>query len=256
MSRFGAERWATLRQLAVQMAGAADRSWPAPLLLCLLIGATTSVLLGQDRNADLCNYHIYNPYALLNGRFWLDLMPAGRETNFNPLVDLPTYLLATGPLADRPRLMAAVGGLSFGLLLFATRALAHWVLGTQDGASRLLAWIAVAIGGTAAATASEIGRVFNDIPTAALLVGALALAGPGCTGRQPRWRLAGAGAMTGAAVALKLTCAVIAPGVLAGLLVATPGWRGRARVLVIFAAAAAVAALAIGGPWALLLEVR
>src|SRR5262245_58134644 len=90
---------------------ALDRSGPTSLLLCLLIAATISVLLGQDANWDLRNYHLYNPYAFLTGRFWTDLMPAGLQSNFNPLLDLPYYLLATGLLATHPRLMAAAAGL-------------------------------------------------------------------------------------------------------------------------------------------------
>lgn len=231
-------------------------AWRIPLLLCLLVGAIASVAQGQDSNWDLRNYHLYNAFALLHGRFWLDLMPAGMQSNFNPLLDLPYYLLATFPLAAHPRLMAAAAGLPFGLLLFATLCLARWVLVPRDAAGRVLPWIAVAIAGTAAATASEIGTTFNDIPCAALLVGALAVGGPGCAARPVAWRLAGAGAMTGAAVALKLTCAVLAPGVLAGLLVAAPGWRARWRVLVLFGAAAVLAGLLIGGPWALLMQYR
>ncbi len=211
---------------------------------------------GRNVNWDLRNYHLYNPFALLNGRFPLDLMPAGLQTNFNPLLDLPYYVLAAGPLAAAPRLMAAAAGLPFGLLLFATLSLARWVLPAPDAAGRLLPWIAAAIGGTAAVTVAEIGTTFNDIPCAALLVGALAVGGPGCTARPVTWRLACAGAMAGAAVALKLTSAVIAPGVLVGLLVATPGWRGRGRVLVVFGATASLTALVLAGPWALLLHQR
>jgi hypothetical protein len=242
--------------------GAADRRekgfvrWPAWLLLSLLVGACVSVLLGQDANWDLRNYHLYNPFALLNGRFGVDLMPAGMQTNFNALLDLPYYLLARGPLAGLPRLMAAAAGLPFGLLLFATLGLARWVLQPADAAGAALAVIAVAIGGTAAATVSEIGTTFNDISCAVLLVGALALGGPDCTERRPGWRVAAAGAMAGAAVALKLTNAVLAPGVLAGLLVAAPGWRVRWGVLWRFAVAAAAVGLALGGPLALALESR
>lgn len=244
MSREAVSRWTDLptRPLA----------W---LLLCLLVGACASVIFGQDANWDLRNYHLYNAFAALNGRTQFDLMPAGLQSNFNPLLDLPYYMLARGPLAATPRLMAAAG-LPFGLLLFATLCLARWVLQPRDLTGHALTWIAVAIGGTAAATASEIGTTFNDIPCAALLVGALAMGGPGCPERPAPWRLACAGAMVGIAVALKLTCAVTAPAVVAALLVATPGWRTRCKVLLIVGAAAAVAAAALAGPWAWLLMQR
>ncbi len=38
------------------------------LVLCLIVGGTVSVLLGQDANWDLKNYHLYNPFAFLNDR--------------------------------------------------------------------------------------------------------------------------------------------------------------------------------------------
>ena len=79
-------------------------SWLPPLLICLAIGATASVLMGQDANWDLRNYHLYNPFALLHGRLWRDLMPAGPQSYFNPLLDVPYYVLAVGPLAAWPRM--------------------------------------------------------------------------------------------------------------------------------------------------------
>src|ERR1700688_351004 len=60
----------------------------APILFGLV-----SVLIGQDTNWDLRNYHWYNPYALLNGRFDLDIAPAGLQSFFSPLLDIPWFIL-------------------------------------------------------------------------------------------------------------------------------------------------------------------
>lgn len=229
------------------------RSWLPSLLVCLAVGVTASILLRQDAGWDLRNYHLYNPFAFLHGRLWRDLMPAGPQSTFNPLLDVPYYVLALGPLAAWPRVMASVAGVPFGLLLFATWGLADWVLGDGD---RPWSWFAVAIGGSAAATVSEIGTTFNDIPVAALVVGALAVGGPGCLPRPVVWRLCCAGAMVGAAVALKPTCAVLAPGVLIGLLVATPSWRARFVVAAAFGLGAVLLGGLFGGPWAFMLAQR
>jgi len=225
----------------------------AELVVCLAAGAIASLLLGQDANWDLRNYHLYNPYALLNGRIGIDLMPAGLQSTFNPLLDVPYYVLAMGPLADAPRLMAAVAGLPFGALLFATLRLATWMLGDLTGPERLLPWIAVAIAGSAAATAAEIGTTLNDIPIAALLLGALVL---GCRHAGIRPSLAamiGAGSMMGAAVALKLTAAVFAPGIVAAILISAAGWRAWLRALAGFGGGALLTAALLAGPWALTL---
>src|SRR5262245_2821872 len=112
MSWFQAH-WSFARKPGVQF----DQSRFGPLVLCLFVGAAASVGLGQDANWDLRNYHLYNPFAFLNDRFWVDLIPAGVQSTFNPLIDLPYFILATGPLASSPRVMAAVAGLPYGLLL-------------------------------------------------------------------------------------------------------------------------------------------
>lgn len=53
-----------------------------------------SYLLGQDRNADLINYHLYNAFAFLNNKHY-DFAVAGLQSFFNPLIDLPYYFLIT-----------------------------------------------------------------------------------------------------------------------------------------------------------------
>ena len=219
------------------------------LAICLAAGSVASVLLGQDANWDLRNYHLYNPYALLNGRIGIDLLPAGIQSTFNPLLDVPYYVLATGPLAEAPRVLAGLAGLPFGALVFATLRLACWMLGPLAGPGQALPWLATAIAGTAAATWSEIGTTFNDIPVAALLLGGFVLA----ASRPGFSRYFGAGAMLGAAAALKLTAAVFLPGLVLGLLVLEDGWRARASAAACLAAGALLAAVALGLPWALTL---
>ena len=51
--------------------------------------------LGQDYNWDLRNYHWYNAYALLNGRYGIDILPSQTPWFYNPALDVPFYLLAT-----------------------------------------------------------------------------------------------------------------------------------------------------------------
>jgi hypothetical protein len=46
---------------------------------------------GQDSNWDLFNYHFYTGYALLNGRFSIDVAAAGLQTFLNPLMNTISY---------------------------------------------------------------------------------------------------------------------------------------------------------------------
>src|SRR5689334_13967421 len=86
-------------------AGSGDRAWPTPLLNAnmlvpivialgsMLAGAVYTWFAGEDVNWDWLNYHEYNVWALLNGRYALDALPAGFQTYFNPTVYFPFYYL-------------------------------------------------------------------------------------------------------------------------------------------------------------------
>src|SRR5689334_21439544 len=60
----------------------------------ILTWAVFVVILGKDTSWDFRNYHWYIPYAFLNGRLGFDIAVAHIATFYNPLVDVPYYLLA------------------------------------------------------------------------------------------------------------------------------------------------------------------
>lgn len=62
----------------------------AGIAACVLFGIL-SVMLGQDANWDLRNYHLYNAYAWLNDRLETDLAPAQMQSYFVPVLDVPYY---------------------------------------------------------------------------------------------------------------------------------------------------------------------
>jgi len=53
------------------------------------------MLLGQDRNFDLANYHLYNGFSFLNNKIDLDIAAAGVQTYLNPILDTFFYYLNT-----------------------------------------------------------------------------------------------------------------------------------------------------------------
>src|ERR1700690_2053418 len=65
----------------------------AVILGSLLAGALYTWLTGEDINWDWRNYQEYGAFALLNGRFDIDVAPGGFQTFLNPLPYLPAYLL-------------------------------------------------------------------------------------------------------------------------------------------------------------------
>lgn len=210
------------------------------LLACLLIGAGYSVHKGQDASWDLRNYHLYNPWALLHGRLGVDLAPASLQTYFNPLLDLPYYLLGTGPLQHLPRVLAGFQGLWFGGLIFMVLQIARRLAHLQARRFGVADLCAVLIGTTGTMTLSQVGLSSNEMPLALLVIGALYLLLP-CgpqAGISPR-RVFLAGLLCGLAAGLKPTAVVYPPALAIGLLVGLDGRVSAWRMSALFTAAAA-----------------
>ena len=218
--------------------------WLVPVLFGLL-----SIGLGQDDNWDLKNYHWYNAYALLNGRLDLDMAPGQWQSYFNPLIDVPYYLLTTtlpGPLVGF--LMGFVHGLNFVLLL----AIARQLLGSGGG-TRLPILLAAA-GVCGAGFLSQLGNTMGDNLTALLVLGALYLvlrgwdALHGASGRVFALMLLSGLAM-GLGTGLKLTNAPYAVALCLALLTTPASWGVRLALAVTQGCAVAVGILMAAGYW-------
>ncbi|NGZ82772.1 cytochrome d ubiquinol oxidase subunit II [Duganella aceris] len=190
----------------------------APLLLGLV-----SLASGQDDGWDMRNYHLYNVYALLNGRIGFDLAPGAFQSYFNPTLELPYYLLNR---CLPPRLagfcMGALHGLNFVLLA----ALARRLCG-----DRRVALLLAGAGMFTPGFLSELGNTMGDNLTALPVLGALlmlvhhwdAMRRPGAAAALAAL---GGGLLMGAASGLKLTNAVYAVAMcLALLAIPLAPWR-------------------------------
>ena len=221
------------------------------LLACLSFGALLSVLRGQDANWDLKNYHLHNAWAVLHGRLALDLAPAGLQSYFNPLLDVPYYLLGTGLLQHAPRVLAGVQGLWYGGLVFMLFRIA--VRLARLG-SRTFGWadvLAVLIGVTGTMTVSQAGSSFNELPLALFIVSSLYVLLPLCgDAPSPRpWRRAlAAGLLAGIAAGLKPTAIVYPPALVLGLWLAL-GMRREAWRLAIGFGVGALAGFVLAYGW-------
>lgn len=214
--------------------------------VCLVAGALLSLIDRTDANWDLQNYHLYAPFALIEGRLGLDYFPAGFQAYLNPLADVPYFLAHEVTFPHAPRLVALCAGLPFGLVVFCVLRLASALVG--DG---WLAVLAALIGVTGATTLSEVGTTFGDIVTADLILPAvLVLIG------HRRHAPLGAGALAGFAVALKFTAAIYVPPMALLVAISAPGWPERARAVGAFGLAAGVCFGLGYGPWGWLLWQR
>ena len=82
------------------LAWLAARPW-AGLAVSIVLAGIASIALRQDSNWDLQNYHYYNAWAFVHGRFGLDWAPAQLQSFYSPFLDLPFYALVAADVPPR-----------------------------------------------------------------------------------------------------------------------------------------------------------
>lgn len=218
------------------------------LAICLVAGGIGAALLRQDANWDLANYHLYNPWAWLTGRFGRDLAPAQLQSYYNPLLDVPLYAMVAADWP--PRAIAFVLGLPAGIAAFFVLKLARL----------LFANVAPPLGGPAAAAAaligltgangrSMLGTTMNEWQVAAFVLAALWLVtADRVAGRNRPAVLAIAGLLVGTACGLKLTAATYAVAIAAAL-IARRDFAAGVRDNLVFGLAVLAGIALVLGPW-------
>ena len=131
------------------------------LLICLIISGFLSIHFGFDKDWDVRNYHIYNPYAFLNSRLEIDIMPASIMTYYNPLMDTFCYLIMQH-LNEYPNVILFIFGLSYGLLTFISFKISELVMKTHKRPV-LISILATLIGATAINSIYSTGRLAHDL---------------------------------------------------------------------------------------------
>jgi len=217
-----------------------------------LVAGVVSVALGQDTNWDLYNYHLYNPYAMLNGKLAVDLAPAGLQSYLNPLLDVP-YYVATRYL-PAPLIGFATGWLH-GLVFVLVLGIASRVLLDLPAEDRYRAPLLVALAGCLTANfLSELGNTMGDNTTALLGLAAV-LAVVSGWGRLAPWTPGAirtgvaAGVLVGCAAGLKLTNAIYAVALAAALVSIPSTWPRRLQLIVVYGAGVVLGIALTGGYW-------
>ncbi|MES2262029.1 MAG: hypothetical protein V4724_26205 [Pseudomonadota bacterium] len=234
--------WAWLDRAATARAAC----WLAPFL-CGLV----SMALGQDVNWDLSNYHLYNAYALLNGRIGFDLAPAQFQSYFNPTLDLLYYgLIHALPPQGAAFVMGLLHGFNFVLLLALARRLLPQ---TASGGYRLPLLLALA-GCLGTAFLSQLGNTMGDDMTSLCVLGALLWLlrqWPQLAQGRARGLLIalGAGVVMGLGTGLKLTNANYALALCLALLTLPAGLWLRLRTAFVFGVGVLAGIAAAAGYW-------
>jgi len=230
------------------------RHW---LLLVPVAFAVAAIALGKEAGWDLQNYHWYNPYALLNDRLGFDIAVAHHATYYNPLIDLPSYWLAShGPAWW----VGAFYGALFGVMVALQAAIAYHVIGacTQvSNTTRMVITIAIALCGASGAGAIlELGNTANDVPAAIgcfialwlLLKHYPALRSVAIT-RQLSRTLLIAGACAGVSAGLKLTTDAYALGLVVATFITPITWRKRCIATLLLGIGMLCGFLSVAGWW-------
>lgn len=215
---------------------------PIAIAICsMLAGALYTFAMGEDVNWDWQNYHEYNVWAVLNGRYGVDAVPSGFQTYFNPIVYFPVYYLRHYlPSPYGLMIIGAIHGLNLALIwLFARLVL-------RPAATFAAIAAAVAIAASGPMTLSEVGTSFSDVLLALPVIGGFLLIL--VADRQPAVRYLLAGLLIGAAVGLKLTNVVYAIGAAAAVLAAARPIRATA----LLGFGGIVGAALTGGEWCLI----
>ena len=135
------------------------------LAVFLVCGGLLSVLLKYEMLWDFANYHYFNPWALLNGRINEDAAVAGLNAFFNPLIDVPLYLLITY-FNDYPNFIYFMQGLWFGALAYVYYKIASLFFAGSGRKERWGVIWSLAAGLSGYAVFFQIGTSTNEIPSA------------------------------------------------------------------------------------------
>jgi hypothetical protein len=223
----------------------------APVLFGLL-----ALNLGMDADWDLRNYHYYNAWALLTGRQGWDMLAAQRPSFYDPVLDIPFFLLAQGlPARVVAFLLGAVHGVNVILLtLLGERLIVAHGPWRRFGLSALLA-VAGACGSIAL---SEVGTVFYDNVLSLGLFASLLLILVHWDRLKGQLTLRNAalaamdGLPAGLAFGLKQTAVMFPVGLAVALLITLPApIPRRVAVTFWFGVGVLAATLAGGGYWML-----
>lgn len=224
---------------------------------CLLVAVPLlfggySVLLGQDANYDLYNYHLYNAFAFLNNKLTIDFAPAGSQSYFNPSLDVVLYWLN---IHLPPWIVGFIMGCLHGLNFLLVYAIARKMLVSLPSEDRLRIPLFLALAGSLTANfLSELGSSMGDNTTALFSLSALCLI-LAYWDRLASWSwrallvIGVAGVVAGIGIGLKLTNAVYALALCLALLWYPARFVQRVGLIFCFGVAVLLGLALSGGYW-------
>ena len=139
------------------------------LLLFLVVFGAISVHYKFEVLWDWANYHFYNPWAFFNDRWGYDIAPAGINTFFNPLADIPLYLMVK-VWNDFPDLIIFVQGFWAGAVAFVSLKIIRLFFSENNWKDYSLSTLALAFGVTSWPFFIQIGTSTNEMAVSLLVL--------------------------------------------------------------------------------------
>lgn len=146
------------------------KSWHSKVLILSipLFFGLWSLLLGQDRNYDLANYHLYNAFAFLNNKLDLDFAVAELHSFSNPMLDIPYFLLIENL---PPQFVAFIMGFFNGLIFIVLFGISWEIIKTYRILNKKYVAFLLALSGTLTPNfLAGLGNSMGDNSTALLVV--------------------------------------------------------------------------------------
>ena len=224
------------------------------LLFFLVAAGIYSTTRGQDIWWDNLNYHLYNPFSLLQGTWGSPTAAAGTHSFLNPLPDLYYYFFFT-VFFKYPRWLAFFMGLPWGLLAWQVYCI---LLDIWDKKNKYLWTTAVLLlTVTASGISSQIGVNTNEILLGNFVLASFWLMCVFVKAPEKQFKkIAWAAFICGAAAGMKLTIAPFCVALLAGYLLQWKQLKHPFKGLCLFALSGLVGFLVTDGYFMWKLYVR
>lgn len=177
-----------------------------------------ALLVGQDTDWDLRNYHFYNGFSHIYGGFDQNFFPAMFQSWHNATIDMfNVALIENFSPKIATILLVFVQSLNVPLVFIISLQALQPVLGRLPARSRtILLTLAVLIGATGPMLLSEVGLMAGDNITSIAVLASLAALGHAfylnADKQRPYIWIALSGAALGAGIGMKFPAGIFAPG--------------------------------------------
>ena len=115
------------------------------ILYFLIFGCLCGMIFRNEfAQWDVLNYHYYNPWAFLNDRLNVDIVPAAANTFFSPFIDFPFYFLVNA-FDNHPLIFCGIMAIPYGLMLFFSYKIATLFFPTDTEQGRIRIGLTVSL---------------------------------------------------------------------------------------------------------------